>query len=278
MAKFRFRIRWLILGLLALFYLPLIPGCIMVHAPKSGRIVDEATGKGIPNAFVIAAGVMICSGSGFIEAHTSAESEYRVVVHTDDDGNYWLPNKWLHLTFDHFYPFFGSCNEKWKLTAFKPGYVVSDDERIWAAVPPNARNGAHFKPRFNHPSSYWLGLFVKVEPLLMHEKKMDVGDASKYYSDLIELTGSPPIKPERTTDELALRDASAAFFLPKVCALDPEEVIDLGPHMAAFINDSDKYVDIWNSLDHGVNYGKGGKQEYPSKAKYVCEAMKLAVE
>ena len=280
MAKLRFKIRWLILGVLALFYLPLVPGCIMAHAPKSGRIVDETTGKGIPNAFVIVAAEMTNSGGTPWESHTATDTEYRVVVHTDSDGNYWIPNTWLHLDFAHFYPFFGSHRERWVLTAFKPGYVIADDERNWDEIPPNAPyylQSARFNASAHPPAAYWLGLFVKVEPLLMHETTLSIGDSARYYGSVIG-TGQFGIKREWTTDELSMRDASTLFFLPRICALDPEQEIDWGHNIGAFVIDPKKYRNRWHELDPSgfERASQTGKDR--SKAKYVCEAMKDTVE
>jgi hypothetical protein len=54
---------------LAILYLPRIPGCVMSHTSKTGRVVDAETGKGVADAAVIATSNMTCSGGGRREPH-----------------------------------------------------------------------------------------------------------------------------------------------------------------------------------------------------------------
>ena len=43
----RFKWKWIFYGIVALAYLPQLPGCLTAHASKFGRVVDANTGKGM---------------------------------------------------------------------------------------------------------------------------------------------------------------------------------------------------------------------------------------
>ncbi|MHB8744498.1 MAG: carboxypeptidase-like regulatory domain-containing protein [Sulfuricaulis sp.] len=273
--KGRFKKRWIFFWIGALFYLPMIPGCIIAHSPKFGRVVDITTGAGIADAYVIAAAYMVDRGDGFIEAHTATTTEYRVVVRTDSNGRYWIPNTWLHLDFDHFYPFFGSHEESWKLTVIKLGYVLEDDWREHEDAIERGRSKAtSIKWSKRQPGALWLGPVVKVQPIVLRPVQMDVGDATRYYGHAVSL-GTELLRRELTSDEIALRDTTYEYFLPRVCAFDPEEKIDWGVSLSALVLDSRRYIDRWNALDKkGYEVLTQTGKSPPSSAKYVCEAMK----
>lgn len=96
----------------------------MANSMKYGRIVDATTGKGIPDVSVIAAANFF-AGPGL-----GGDNTYRVISHTDENGNYWIPSTWLQM---NIMPPVGSPHTRWLISAYKLGYVFVGDEQAWSA-------------------------------------------------------------------------------------------------------------------------------------------------
>src|SRR5574338_337799 len=127
MAKTRTRL--LFIGgtflILLMWYGPTISSLIQnayAYLPKTGKVIDGATGKGIPNIPVIASAVR--GGTGL--AHGFHHNLYRVVTHTDADGIYHIPSRWSSAESEDSFPF--NTGEDihiyWTITAFKIGYAI----------------------------------------------------------------------------------------------------------------------------------------------------------
>lgn len=269
--RFRLKWRWIIFALVLLPFLPQVPSCMMANLPKTGRLVDVTTGKGIPDAAVIAAANFY--GESF--AGSGGDNVYRVIVHTDANGDYWIPNTWLHIgNWIPTIPFFiRNPHTTWLITAFKPGYVFVGDEKAWT----DYDNYGHPKywPRsvgFTPPAT-WLGVVVKVEPLQMRPIQLSLREAAIYYRGIF-LTGSPNIGEWNEPQEVALRRRAYEIFLPQVCNLDPEVEMDTNWASAfdAFVPNNVRTNESLRKLEPS-----GFKDDYMYPifhAKNVCAAMK----
>jgi hypothetical protein len=99
----------------------------MANTPKAGRVIDVTTGKGVPDATVIAA-AKIYAGS----VYSGGENIYRVITHTDKYGNYAIPGTWRESWSNLPFRLPGAnAHISWFITAFKPNYGFADDEEVW---------------------------------------------------------------------------------------------------------------------------------------------------
>jgi len=259
---------WMIVGgAILLVFLPQIPSCVMSNTPKSGKVIDGTTGKGMPNVLVIAAakfnaGPMI---------HGSARSTpYRIMTRTDTDGNYWIPNTWRHTTFG----FPGTDpRERWFITAFKLGYVVEGDEKAVKAF--NEVGKAKYLPRsvVESPSAVWLGFVVKVQPLVLKPEQLTLKEAVAYYTQIAGVGGYAVGRPE---DELEVRLYANEFFQSEVCGMDPSAELDMftGADILFFTARPEFAVQTLRRLEPS-----GWGDEYTRRvfhAANVCTAMKGA--
>lgn len=212
MTTTRIKKRWILLCLVLLLFSGQIPGCVMVNTPKFGRIVDATTGKGMPDVEVIAVGHFRAQGP----IHGSvAEYPYRIVTHTDADGNYWIPNMLLHLRFG--LPGTDAM-QTWMITAFKPGYAIVGNEKSWSEF--DEYGAAKYLPKSTseNPSAWWLGFVIRVNPIKMRPTPLTLKEAVMYYKNVTELGWS--IYRAREPEELALTELSYRYFSPLICGMD----------------------------------------------------------
>jgi hypothetical protein len=204
----------------------------MSNTPKFGKIIDTTTGKGMPGVLVIALGHFRADNP----IHGSrAGYVYRVVTRTDEGGNYRVPNTWSHIQVG--LPGTGAT-ATWFITAFKPGYAIASDDltHLKDYVPTSTAES---------PAAWWLGVVTWVEPIKMHAVELTLPQSAGYYG-YIASTGWQDYASLSRPDEIALRKTGADYFLPKICALDPEEEIGWGSNIAPFAGDHiwfDKEID-----------------------------------
>lgn len=248
----------------------------MAHVGKRGRVVD-ASGNGVSQAAVIATAKMTCSGSFGPETRTSTETEYRVVTVTDEKGTYAVPSTWYDLNVAHLFPFSGGCSEHWTLTAFKLGYVLSDDEWLWARR--DISNPPVLPPLFSsegRPSALWLVLFARVDPIQLDAHELPLGDEAKYSKNVLNSGGFPDNPRRPTRNELSMRRTAAAHFSAGVCGLDPDDRIDWGATMSQFAQDDLAFLGTLDGLDpegFEISRQHGGLPVF--RAGTICEAMRL---
>jgi hypothetical protein len=275
MQRKHFKLRWIVLALVGLIYLPSVPSYIMTHSSKVGRVVDTITGKGLSGVAVIAAAEVTSSATFSPETRTATETEYRVIVRTDSDGNYQIPGTWFHLNFSHLIPFFGTTTERWMLTAFKPGYVLTDDEASWNSQKQNDQHQyVTHNSILNNPPSQWKGNNVRVEPIMMNQAQLTIADAARYYGTVARL-GSIGTWKGLSGEDILLRKTGNDFFLPRICNLDPQEEIDWADYMNAFVLDDRVFLRKLDQLEPN-SLKISGEQGKPAifRADTVCEAMK----
>lgn len=209
---------WVIVGgAILLVFLPQIPSCVMANTPKTGKVIDATTGKGMPDVLVIAAARFYAGPV----IHGSANSApYRIITRTDSDGNYWIPNTWMHTTFG--LP--GTDpRERWVITAFKLGYVVEGDEEALNVF--DEFGNAKYVPRsvVYSPSAMWLGFVVHVQPLVLKPTQLTLKEASVYYN---KIAGAGGFAVGKREDELNVRLYASEYFRSRVCEMDQDAELD----------------------------------------------------
>lgn len=261
MAIASIKTRWIVLCLVVLPFSAQIPGCMMANTPKFGRIVD-VTGKGVSNIAVIAHGEF---GAERYNGGLTREYTYRVVTHTDADGNYWIPSTWTHIRFA--LPGM-DAQSRWYITALKPGYAIATDIPAIGKldkIPP--------KSLADSPSALWLGLAIRVEPIEMRPVTLSLEAASGYYGHIASLGWTFPNNSNK--EEIALRRDGANYFTPRICALDPEQQIGWGSNMAAFAQDPLSFDKEIDRLDPDWLKEPVVGYRYPHfHAKTICNSLK----
>lgn len=259
--------------ILAILYLPVIPGCVMSHTTKAGRVVDAATGKGVSDAAVIATSNMTCSGGGFVESRTSMDTEYRIVAHSNKDGSYVIASTWSDVDFVHFFGL-GACHEAWTLKAFKLGYVSSDDATEWAPETPAGVGSMSRLAVEGHPNATWLLVSAHVEPIVLNAHPLPVGDAAKYYANVIKSGGFPqPDQPN--DDEIRMRLDAGSYFEDQICRLNPDDRLDWGDDMSVFVSDHIAFVRQLDRMEPSA-FEVARQTGRPSvfRAGTICAAMR----
>jgi hypothetical protein len=246
----RFRKRWILWAVLALPYLLEMPGCVMAHCPKFGRVVDSSTGEGIAGAAVIVTAEYtkepVAIPGVYLESRGSVTTEYRVVSYTNSYGFYWVESTWLQLDPGHFTPFLGGMSERWKLTVFKPGYILDSDERAFRTM--RDSNGQPIQKSIvsqhvslhERPSSFLLGPITRINNIYLHPIDWDVANYAEYYRSIVML-GANMIIRKTKIDENGIRKMGYEFFLPKICALDPQQELNWWSSIL-FFTDNNKFL------------------------------------
>jgi len=166
---------WIVSALLAVLYVPIVPGCVNAHVRKEGSVVDALTHKGLPGAFVIATASVTTSG-GLVEARTATDREYLFVTRTDASGKYSIPSTFSRLNFHHFVPGIGSLRESWKIVAFLPSYVYAKDMEWLPEAPKLAGYVAEPQPDWS-----WSGFHIASEPIFLQKNALPISQAVMYY-------------------------------------------------------------------------------------------------
>lgn len=120
---------WLLvpLVLVVAIYSGEIPELVMTYSPKTGRVVDASTGKGIPGVTVTALG-WFWQGGLFT---TSSGCTFASFGLTDANGYYRTPSGWARV--NPGVAWFDPRNW-WTINAVKPGYTLVDKSNIMAGT------------------------------------------------------------------------------------------------------------------------------------------------
>jgi hypothetical protein len=238
------------------------------YSAKEGRVIDTATGNGMPNVAVIA--VANFFGANLVHGSTQA-TLYRVITHTDADGNYRIPSKWGELVW--WFPSIpGTAPDiRWIITVFQPGYAVIGDDRALeyyehgeGAMDPNSV--------WLSPPATWLGTTTRVEPIKVHSVQISLKQTARYAQRIMGAGES--VESRNSPEELALRKLGNQVFLPQVCALDPEATMD--PTEAGALT-AFGYDFVQSNGRLGELEPSGRQDAYPHPifhTRNVCEAMK----
>ena len=256
---------YLFLIVLAIAVLPQLPTYVMVNAPKTGRVVDSTTGRGLPNVTVVAAATYNASGLIHGSAYLTL---YRIITTTDADGNFEIPSTWTS---------FGigipgtDARERWFITAIKLGYVLERDQSALSKFDEYGAPAEIPSSIAESPPATWLGYRVRVDPLRMKPMSLSLKEAAVYYSSLKGVGGFAVGNPK---DEASLRTLGAEWFLPQVCELDTDEVMDMttGGKLVMFSTNPDESAKRLRQLEPS---GFGDLQQHTIlHAGNVCSAMK----
>jgi hypothetical protein len=242
-----------------------IPGCVMAHMPKTGRIVDAATGAGLDHVAVIASAHF--RADNLIHG-SNTSCRYRVVVQTDPDGRFWVPSTWTHLAFGlpGTDPYVAH-----EIAVYKAGYVVDGDERAWTFN----EYGQPGSPG-SELSEVWLGPVIRVQTIKMKPASgLSLKQEAVYYRNSIIGSFYGCDVNRGSPEEVALRKSAYQVLLPRACATPTDEgpddlatysLIDLTPQR-------DKAGQRLKELEP-ENWGKDSYALPRFKAGRVCEAMK----
>jgi hypothetical protein len=223
----------IIVGLLGLLILPKLPGCVMAHSPKYGRVVDAVTGKGIPDAVVLASAFYTDDPVGLPIGHSPSGSGvvlYHVATRTDENGSYRLPTTSPNprILVPSIRPRF-----RWVVTAYKWGYGVVGDEKAWSTFDEYGR--AEWRPpsTTETPCATWLGLVVRVCDLRMTKVDLTLREAAYYYREISHVRG---IFRGRPPEVARISEEAGTHFMSEVCAMDPDSELNffLGAGLISF--------------------------------------------
>lgn len=283
----RFKWKWILYGIIALAYLPQLPGCLTAHASKFGRVVDADTGKGMAGIIVIASADISTSGGApfFPETLSSFTTEYRVVTTTDKDGKYWIHSTWIQSDLRHFLPLFGDFDQEWHVIAFRPGYVM---DRDYEYVQKISRRDSYDQSIISggHPSvSLWLGALIKLKTTKLIPTDMTVQLATAYYDSLLNVADGNAKIDRNDVDERRMASQSYHYFLPKYCSRPENDSLDMA---SSWLMPSPSiYLNVLRNLEpenfqelHFKVYEQWPTPKYRSKFKAgdICTAMKAAGE
>lgn len=266
----RFKLRWIVFGLLVIPFLPQVPSCVMANSAKSGRIVDVTTGQGIPDVAVIAAANHYAAGPN----GNGGDNTYRVITHTDANGNYWIPSQWVHLFVTLPY---GNSHHTWLISGFKPGYAFVGDDAAWTEYRDDGQPRYWPKSVGITPPATWFGLFVRVEPLEMRPVQLPLRDAALYYKSIL-VTGNGSGEIWNRPEEVAVRKVAYDIFMPKVCALPPDTAMnewEVGAYETFVRNPSAYNRAIRKSERKAMDQALVNSKLAVFQARNVCIAMKL---
>jgi hypothetical protein len=277
------KLRWILPTLLALSYVPQIPGCVLAHVSKDGRVIDALTGAGLPDAFVIATAYVTTSG-GLVESRTTTNLEYLFVARTDAAGNYSIPSTFSHLNLYHFIPGFGSLKETWKVVAFKPSYVYAEDLK-WI-LDSGYLAGYKAEPEV---AWFWHGFHIEAEPLRLQEYILPLNQAVMYYKGY-QIGSAPEFGPE--TRALVISDEAKnvdillhQLLKSRICSLDKDSKLDnktTKEAAALAVHPSKAKKTLENLEPNGFELKEPhqfkDEKDYPDfSAKNVCLAMQQEV-
>jgi len=317
----QFKKRWILYAVLIVIGVSLVQGVSapwrfmhasateVTYAPKTGRIVDSDTGVGIPDVTVIVQGRYVSGYSRkspvnmFFFAlipiaweHGGRESLYTIVTKTDQQGNFSVPSTY-EQTWDSvknegsgFMP--REFEAEWELTPIKFGYlpwIDSDYKHVKSSSgdEPIALAGVKMKPAKPGPSGFKEELNAYRYAGILHGLLPGrQGPAGIRDNDVV------------TTETVALSRQGYPYFTSEVCALPPDESIDIYAlqMILYFAPNEDKVMkalnpDLWESL-HFVDRKLTGGQEAQRRAELkatgnldkssyraadVCHAMKPRV-
>jgi hypothetical protein len=264
------RLRWAAVLVAFVFvpFVPQIPGCVMASLPKVGRVVDDATGQGLPDVAVIASAIFNAQSPVHGSAH---DFPYRLVVRTDSNGYFRIPSTWSQMRLS--LPGL-DARETWVVTAFKPNYAIAHDLDTISQFDSFGRT--IFRPwsTTHSPSADWRGLYVAVEPLRMQQVDLKLNEAAAYYRDVIGL--GRYVEGSSSGVEVALRSEAFNALSSEVCGANESETVsgDVGVAFRAFAFDSTKFITMLRRLEPS-----GFADDYSHPVFHlnsVCQAMRAS--
>lgn len=268
---------WLVAAAVAVFVLLQLPGYLMARVPKSGRVVDSTTGKGIPDATVIAWATFSACG-GVVESRCSSTTEYRLLTRTDQDGNYWIRNNYLSGIMPLIPIVLSDRRESWQITVIKPGYAVVGDHVAWTYLD-RLGNARLYPPSTSDeppPASSFV-LFARVDPIPMYRVDLDLKQSSLYFAGLLR-GGSGRVDQDmwNEPEETALRQHLYAPLQASVCGQPAATELDYGTFSALLILAPDGTAFLAKAKQLDPNLMKDPSPERKYKAAIVCDEMKAA--
>ena len=234
--------------------------------PRTGKVIDGATGKGIPNIPVIASAYF--RGTGLMGTGYQ-EDRYRVITYTDSDGVYHIPGQWRFLSFELPLPL--DYHTGWTIVAFKIGYVIVGDD---VALRPDGAsvatpNSTWFSPKatFGFPEAH-------VAPIVMRMESLSDSEAVSYYVDLM---GFPASSDRMNPKELALRRIGYDYFAPKICNMDPQQPLTWVA--GDFADDKFKYSRMIQRIQEDADKKTPGTGKFVARlAGSECAALRAGEE
>lgn len=249
--------------LLALALGSQVPGALVVCAEQNGRVIDQATGEGIADAFVIS------TASFHVQRLHGSKHEnlYRTVVKTDAHGNFVLPSHWgaFRLGTPGFNP-----QVRWSITVFRPAYISVSD-RAWLVSDKRAR--APWPPSVDAtPATRWNATSFTLETTTLTRFDMSFAEAAVYYSDIT--WHDYDVRQGHTAAEVELRHAGNLFFLPQVCGQRADTRIEGGLMMAQFVDNYGQFVPTLQREDPYLSLTSTDSSRQAPIAQNLCELMK----
>lgn len=266
-----------LLAIPVLLLLPQIPSCAMAHASREGRVLD-ANGKGIPSAAVIATANLRCSASSLVESHTATRTEYRIVTHTNDEGQYTVPSNWFRLDLAHLLPWAAlQCDQTWNVDAFKLGYVSDLDAQLWARTDIHGLPVAYeLSTAKGHTSATWKSLSVEVGSIVLIPRELSLRESAVYYANVLKSGGFVEDQ-EPTQDELKAKSQGVEYFAGQICALQPSDPIDWVDSLHVFVTHRNIFIRSLKKQEPDVLRLAGESGKPPVfRASSICSALRAA--
>lgn len=242
------------------------PGALSAFRAKSGRVIDKASGKGIPDAFVLATATF--EASPLINQSTN-KVLFNVVVRADADGAYRVPSQWEHLALS--LP--GTdARITWAVTAFSPGYVVVGDDDGWRFTGDVAPFAA--KSASEPPPAHWTWDGMEVDPRVLERTNLTLEEATVYYRKIL-LAGVSSVEAQSTL-ETQLRAASNEYFKQLVCSKPSDTAIAMriARYLMMFSTDQASAELRLQAIDPGRWSALSYARALPYSAAEVCDALR----
>ncbi len=238
--------------------------------PRYGRVVDANTGAGLAHVPVIAFAT-IGGQAGW--GPSGYGTLYRTITYTNEDGYYYVPAKWGSMPFAPYLPTMMWVRIDWAITALKVGYAVQGDEVEWELP----RHGQYHPPSPYRKPHYQIGFWgLHIEPIRMEKVNLSLYQAAHYYADILHAAGTFDRLAKQSDEEKALRRPVYDYFMPKVCALDPDTRLNWG--IGDFVDEPMKYFDLIFKMGDELEkrFPGGGRDRALWIAGYQCKALKMA--
>lgn len=243
-----------------------VPSVVMAHSPKTGRVIDAETGQGMVGVYIVASASFYAQG---LFGGSADEPLYRIVTRTDSNGEFKLPSTWSKASFA--LPI-ASPRVVWMVTAVKPGYVVVGDED---ALNSWRKDGSpRLWPRSveSNPNARWQGGMVQISPIQLRNTPLTNKPALVYFWTQASLGSRAAL--QQTPESLDLRKVGYDAFVPYVCSLDADSVLDQYEALAyrAVARNSMAFS---SNLDRMEPWTNGEKFSHSSfHAGNICAALK----
>lgn len=206
-----------LLVLLALLVLPQMLSAPMVYSAKAGRVVNEATGKGIPGVTVLAKGNF---SAGLYYGSQNA-CLYGLSVLTDADGYFELPSTWSRAPIG--LPFFGKPRTTWDFSVVKPGYVmVGDKARMEFDEAGYLKSFIGFQA--NPFIASWSGYKVRIAPIKMEVANLSLPEQVAYYGTMAAAGCSNDVTSVRAN--LAWEHQMFNYWKPQICGASSNDTVN----------------------------------------------------